>query len=474
VTGLPRRKDRSTKGAIFSQIKDPILLVAVLIATFIVTSFLFVGLLTVSNFVSPERIISSIEPDIDEIVDRGSYPRAFDSESRKSTLDRFTDSIMLMQAIPDPSMTAFENAVLAPYLDYVQESGRISPPISLREKIADPSLENNNNYFLYWHGYTVPMRMVLSLFTFSQVIIVNYILLVALILVVAEIFRRTAGIKAVIAFALALLLMNIWAVPQSFQLVNMFFLSLFGVIALYLLLVKGKERIWIPSLFLVLGMATSFFDFLTIPLVTLLLPLLLLVLWRMKDERQSLFAVVGLTVTWVMGYVGFWAAKWLVLLKVHTSPDLVNTLILSKLNERSGMDAESTVSRIGAISRNFSLLHWNPDPLIVGDYFSLRIVALSILSFVVAWAVIFWLSGADFKRLKLSFPLLILASAPYLWYFVISNHSYIHYWFTYRAQLVSVFAFLLFVMISIDWKKLMNRWADKSGKERLTTEQAKE
>ena len=40
---------------------------------------------------------------------------------------------------------------------------------------------------------------------------------------------------------------------------------------------------------------------------------------------------------------------------------------------------------------------------------------------------------------------LLVAFAPYIWYLVLSNHSYVHFWFTYRLQAVSITAILLLV-----------------------------
>ena len=50
--------------------------------------------------------------------------------------------------------------------------------------------------------------------------------------------------------------------------------------------------------------------------------------------------------------------------------------------------------------------------------------------------------------------LLPIAFLPWAWYFLAANHSYLHNWFTFRAQAVSVAAILLTLMQFIDWKKL--------------------
>ena len=49
--------------------------------------------------------------------------------------------------------------------------------------------------------------------------------------------------------------------------------------------------------------------------------------------------------------------------------------------------------------------------------------------------------------------LLVVMLLPYAWYFAAANHSYLHWWFTYRAQGVSVCALLLAVAALIGPRK---------------------
>jgi len=46
---------------------------------------------------------------------------------------------------------------------------------------------------------------------------------------------------------------------------------------------------------------------------------------------------------------------------------------------------------------------------------------------------------------------LLVGLAPYLWYLVLSNHSYVHWWFTYRLQAITVMC--LFFMLTDSFVK---------------------
>ena len=48
--------------------------------------------------------------------------------------------------------------------------------------------------------------------------------------------------------------------------------------------------------------------------------------------------------------------------------------------------------------------------------------------------------------------MLLVASYPYVWFLVLSNHSQIHFWYTYRAQLVALFGVLMFVTGILKYK----------------------
>ena len=57
------------------------------------------------------------------------------------------------------------------------------------------------------------------------------------------------------------------------------------------------------------------------------------------------------------------------------------------------------------------------------------------------------------KTVLASLPIGVVALYPYIWYLVMSNHSQIHYWYTYRAQVLTMFGILVFVVNILKEKK---------------------
>jgi len=77
---------------------------------------------------------------------------------------------------------------------------------------------------------------------------------------------------------------------------------------------------------------------------------------------------------------------------------------------------------------------------------------VAIVAVLLVLSVVFRKPKADFVRML---PLLAVAAFPYLWYLVLADHSQIHAWFTYRAQIISVFAVLGYLGYGIHfrWEK---------------------
>ncbi|HAH57516.1 MAG TPA: hypothetical protein DCL86_05165, partial [Bacteroidales bacterium] len=49
---------------------------------------------------------------------------------------------------------------------------------------------------------------------------------------------------------------------------------------------------------------------------------------------------------------------------------------------------------------------------------------------------------------------LVVAVLPYIWFFGAANHSFVHYWFTYRIQAITISGVLLAFYSLVDWGKV--------------------
>ena len=60
--------------------------------------------------------------------------------------------------------------------------------------------------------------------------------------------------------------------------------------------------------------------------------------------------------------------------------------------------------------------------------------------------------GSQMDWLKITAAMLTIALFPYIWYFVFSNHSQLHYFYTYRIQAITLFAVFAAFGNAIQWK----------------------
>jgi len=420
--------------------------------TFVVAAGLCIGALIASATVNPDTIMDSIRRDYDQIYQRGDYPTFLFDGMPKYRYDGFTDGIMMLQSIPDRNRSALENAVMAPYFAIGPGTGGSSPTEALLEKLSDPAIEDDRTYVLYWHGYVVPLRILLSFLSPMTIIALNCIVFAVLVALVFEAFRRTGGLAYGIAFIVALFATFSWIVPFGFQFFASYLIAFIATLVLYWIL-HTKRHSWVMPLFLVAGLLTAFFDFLVTPLLTFLLPLALYLLWCIKEGRDTPFLkVCAAGVAWLVGYAGFWVSKWLMTAVVH-SVDYANSEFLYAVGMRSGAGGGISY-RLGAIYSNLhQLFILRPDAgMSMSDITVVLVVVLTALTAV--WWFLVSASGTSSVQIKRALPLLLVAAGPYVWYFVMAQHSTFHSWMTYRLQTASVLAVIFFVLLSIDWSKL--------------------
>jgi hypothetical protein len=246
---------------------------------------------------------------------------------------------------------------------------------------------------------------------------------------------RKGGWQTAMAVLFGLLVCYAFMMQFSIQFVPVLILALSGVIAL------AQSDKPATRLFFVIGSLTCFFDLLTAPMLTLGLMLVVqAALVREDVEQQPAQTLKGWWLTlrssllWVAGYAATWACKWIIA-TLLTSENVIADGIK---NVGSRSDVLEDYGRWDAVMANFDMLPW-------------QFIILAMLLLVVLVAVSFRSQGW-----RKAVQLLPIALLPWMWYFFAANHSYLHNWFTFRAQAVSIAALLLAMMQFVDWSKLKN------------------
>lgn len=321
---------------------------------------------------------------------------------------------------------------------------------NLRDSIgveADPSSPDWFHYARYWNGWTVLLKPLLVFLNLNQIRLLTFTVVTLLIVLLASLLARLArvgpGLVVAVAFSLAAYPTACFSLSLSMCLLVALMVSILVVMRASTCHNCGRLLLstfdW-PGFFLIVGAVTVYLDFLCTPIVTLGVPLALLVVCSSKElsEMRGLAvarALCSCCVLWVLGYAGLWVAKWVISAAFLPELDVIGNA-LGQAAQRSGnIVMEGTggavfdITSLDSIARNFSLMF--PKWILV--------------AFGVLASFAFGLAVRDkaYVRRGLAAPLsclLFISLFPYLWYIALSNHSYVHYWFTFRAQIVTVVA----------------------------------
>ena len=403
-------------------------------AAVLVAGILIGAILVTAVYALPlENIQKNLRSSAETVETEGSYPFLY-SNWRSTRLDNFTDSIMMLIAAYEGDQGIVQNAMLSTYTRFVDHD----PAEGLvKWATGDTSGIETHSYSRYWHGYLVWLKPLMEFLDYAQIRMVNTILQVLLLAAVLLVMIMKGWKRLAIPFLMMALFLTPIALFKSFQFSWIYYV--FMVSALVLMLrfekLKGKRSYYL--LFLITGMATSYVDFLTYPLITLGVPLtVFLVLRERRTLKQALLDIAVLSLSWGIGYLGMWAGKW-ALCTLLTDSNILLSVQDNIFARMSHTYAEETFTWIDVVQRNIEAYnHW----IYLGP----------LLLCIIVYALLLGRDSIRVKNRSLTvsavwfsaslLPLLLVALIPFVWFFIASNHTYIHYWYAHRTLAVSAFA----------------------------------
>lgn len=226
-------------------------------------------------------------------------------------LDNYTDSIMLGAAIYDGAEGIVNQAVNVYHIDSEQLSSVLALT-NYANEVSDYEYDKFS-YGRYWHGYLVPLKLLLLFFDYSDIRILNFFLQNFLLFIVLRLFSRNHLEQYVPAFLITVFLINPMTAAVSLQFSAVYYIILFSNICLLRLAEKGKaEEAAVNQLFFITGILTGYFDLLTYPFAACgILTVLYLILNRESMVVSGIKPLFQKMLLWAAGYGGMWSGKWL-------------------------------------------------------------------------------------------------------------------------------------------------------------------
>lgn len=389
------------------------------------------ALLMIAVYMLPTGRMKGHIANSDDIFNyEGIYPQIIGGY-KSSQLDNYTDALMYATAIHESSGNAVHDAMVNARYEYADDNMVQSLNDYANDVHSKDDLKYEILYPRYWHGYLVILKPLLVLFDVGEIRMMNLVVQGSLLVLLLYLIRKKLGERYQLPVILMVAVLNPVVLPLSLQFSWVYYVSLIGSVVLLMMkkLTRKKNDI---LFFLIIGMLTSYVDLLTYPLITLGLPL---VLYLLMDENENwkgqLMKVVKCSFIWAVGYAVMWCGKW-ILCGVLGGNNLASD-VTSEILFRVSMTGESeeTLTIGMVLDRNFGVLFKWPYLLLLllflGSCFLLR---RKNHQKGIGWQ----------QQLVKVLPYLAVMLLPVFWLIVLSNHSWVHYWFTYRELSVAVLA----------------------------------
>lgn len=395
-----------------------------LAAVFAITVAAFVLLLTVVMCIPNAAIEENYNASMEVFEEEGNgWNRAFNNASG-SMLDNLTDSIIIGESWVNEDCSPINNAM------------------------------SGNGYSRYWHGYLVWVRPILLVFSYLDI---RYILMLTFMLLFAAnvlLFSKRLGNAVSYAYAFCLALGYFIMVPWSLQFCEVFLIMMIST----LVLLKKYDASWkvstIGEIFLFIGLLTQYLDFLTAPLLTLGMPLCAVLLINVKElgdssKPKNWATLIHSCITWAIGWALGWVAKWVVgtiILRRNIIEDALNQAAF-----RVNGNEASKASRFTALAKNiYSMM---PFSNVIGKGEKGAMILVGLLYLIIfGLVVVLWVKRRRKAMWVNYLPVLMVAVLPFAWFVVMAQHSQIHFFYTYRIQMMSYFAVITSFVGCIDWK----------------------
>ena len=342
------------------------------------------------------------------------------------------------QTLTELEETTGEGVTANYFKDIEQEDVSSSHYNSIGElyDFMEGNITSSLNYGRYWHGYLVFYRPLLLLANISDIRTLNYILFCVLFLTLIILLYKRFDLNIAILFFLVIICNGYLSASFSLESTPIFLVSIIASIIILALINKIKDFYWF---IFIIGCIASYVDYLTVPLVSLGVPLSIYLLYTFKnrDWKENLKLVVISSICWFGGYAGTWIFKW-------AQYDLT-------ISGKSMLDIGFTQSFYRMTRHNETASTYNIISQIVYCINNATVFTLVI-------AVIMGILGKMSNLIKKenseifnrnSFAFLLIALMPIAWYIALANHTILHSYFVYRHALLLSLGLLLAFYVGI-------------------------
>ena len=416
------------------------------IMIYIILFAFFIVMLTLTSSIPTDKIYKNVKTSSEVLLREGNrLIKEIPYRNHNMQFDNYTDALMINSAysidFKQPLYSAFvarknyiPNITTEIYEDSVGEL-RSSSKYEYHNEVGElHDLVNGEKaesfeYARYWHGYLIVLRPLLVLFNINQFRIILSIVLVILAIILVSLISKKINFSTGIIFLTGLLGIEYFYLGYSLQGV---FIFLIMMIVSIIILSRYNKIKNLGLIFFITGMLTNFFDFLTVPIVTLMIPLIIYFLLKQSEESLNIKTIfvegIKYSFVWGIGYGLTWLTKW-VLIDVLYNKNMISVAINQVLYRSTAKTNAKAYNIYSVINENF-------EYIIVPIFISI-LCTFSMINLKLILKKHTIVKQDKEKILTVILPYAIILSIPFVWYALLQNHSYYHAFFTYRNLIIT-------------------------------------
>lgn len=394
-----------------------------ILVAYVMLTLLFMGMVVAAFSIPHSAIEDNVRQSVQQVIDDGKMFTIQVGQIQPFKLGIFSDCLILGISYCADNNHPLESAMSDRFI--MVDGSPVKGARLMLERPDDDSFQPVI-YSRYWHGNQVIIRPLLCLTTIYGIRVINWVILSILLLVLLIVLWRRTGRANALIVTLALAAFMIPSVPMCLNYVPTFYIALLA--SIIILCWKRVTTSWNTSviLFFIIGACTTFFDLLTTPMVALIVPLVVYMLYRKPEKTWR--TVILLSLAWLLGYALLWATKW-----------ALAYLITGHAAFHDAMGA-MTQRTIGHNEQGYMM--W-----------CLKATGLGFLAVTLFAAVVTMIFAKSWQSIKQHSWMLLVAMASFVWAFVLLEHTWHHLHFTWRTFVVLIIGVGLFWYHTLDLRR---------------------
>ncbi len=305
-------------------------------------------------------------------------------------------------------------------------------PVGELHDFMNGKIDTSITYGRYWHGYMPIYRVLLIFFDIMGIRTFLLILFIAMFIYLMYLLKKKIGILTAIIFGYALLMQGYFFVSYSLESSPVFVVMMLSCIILLKRIDKIKN---LYGYFFAIGCITNFVDFLTVPLITLAMPLCIYLLAKQKNKKECkdyITITLKSIVIWFIGYMLTWISKW-VIYDILYDEGLLESAIIQVIYRTERYNPNSRLELMEELA--FFILNNI-------QYIFILTTTMIIVRLITIFKIKVKLKKmSEYIKENLSF--FIISIMPLIWYVLLANHTILHPRFVYRHMLIFLCGILI-------------------------------